>query len=123
MIDFEFTQELKDKWVTALRSGEYQKSEGQLREKQEDGTYCYCAMGVLCDVFDPNGWSAMKYGMASGIDHHNNEDDVAYGNEWKVPFNPWTIMQMSDGTDGDPLKSEPATFEEIADYVEKNIHA
>jgi len=122
MEEFKFTQELKDKWIDALRSGKYQKSEGQLREKVEDG-YCYCAMGVLCDIIDPNVWGNMKYGMASGIDHHNYEDAVAYGDNRKVPFDPWIIMQMSDGTSGDPLIAKPASFEEIADYVEKNIHA
>ena len=45
-------EEVKGKWLAALRSGEYRQGEGQLRS--EDGGYC--CLGVLCDVIDPEGW-------------------------------------------------------------------
>jgi hypothetical protein len=37
--------EIKAQWTAALRSGEYQQSEGKLRT--DDG---YCCLGVLCDL-------------------------------------------------------------------------
>lgn len=39
-------QEWKDKWVAALRSGEYKQGIGHLQTK--DGGFC--CLGVLCDV-------------------------------------------------------------------------
>ena len=38
-------QEVKQQWVTALRSGEYAQGNGHLRKDDE-----YCCLGVLCDI-------------------------------------------------------------------------
>lgn len=38
--------EIKQKWVEALRSGDYQQGTGQLRNLSHD----YCCLGVLCDL-------------------------------------------------------------------------
>jgi hypothetical protein len=40
-----------DKWIAALKSKKYDYACGQLRFDD-----CYCAMGVLLDVINPNGW-------------------------------------------------------------------
>jgi hypothetical protein len=42
----EFTKELKNDWITALESGDYEKTE--VAELYYDG--CYCALGVFCMV-------------------------------------------------------------------------
>lgn len=41
--------EIKQKWVDALRSGEYQQGRHQLRNDDS-----YCCLGVLCDLFAEN---------------------------------------------------------------------
>jgi hypothetical protein len=38
--------QIKQKWVDALRSGEYQQTKGRLHD--EDG---FCCLGVLCDLY------------------------------------------------------------------------
>ncbi len=38
--------QVKEKWIAALRSGEYQQGDGKLRNR--DG---YCCLGVLCDLY------------------------------------------------------------------------
>lgn len=38
-------QEIKQKWVEALRSGMYTQGKGQLREGD-----AFCCLGVLCDI-------------------------------------------------------------------------
>ena len=40
-------QDVKQKWVTALRSGEYKQTGGRLRKGD-----CYCCLGVLTDLYD-----------------------------------------------------------------------
>lgn len=45
------SEDLKDRWVAALRSGKYEQGTGQLRL---GGTFC--CLGVLCDVVDPGRW-------------------------------------------------------------------
>lgn len=40
-------------WTEALRSGKYKQGAGVLRD--ESGRFC--VLGVLCDLYDPTGWS------------------------------------------------------------------
>lgn len=39
-------QQIKQQWIEALRSGEYQQTEEQLRDH-----FGYCCLGVLCDLY------------------------------------------------------------------------
>ena len=39
-------QEIKEKWVSALRSGEYKQGKEGLRIYNE-----FCCLGVLCDLY------------------------------------------------------------------------
>jgi hypothetical protein len=41
-------QEIKDKWIADLRSGEYRQGHGYLCVTRADGTTEYCCLGVLC---------------------------------------------------------------------------
>ena len=45
-------KEIKAKWLTALRSGDYAQGKGALRRAQDD---TYCCLGVLCDVMAQEG--------------------------------------------------------------------
>jgi hypothetical protein len=52
---------IMQKWVKALRSGEYRQTAGALRRPHEDGGYGYCCLGVLCDLYrkeKKKGWTA-----------------------------------------------------------------
>lgn len=42
-------KEIKDRWLTALRSGNYKQTPGQLGIQQGDNT-AYCCLGVLCEI-------------------------------------------------------------------------
>lgn len=47
--------EIKEKWLIALRSGEYKQTRHALRivssDAEESGDYSYCCLGVLCDLY------------------------------------------------------------------------
>lgn len=43
-------EEVKKKWVAALRSGEYKQGKDQLKTERY-GECTYCCLGVLCDLF------------------------------------------------------------------------
>jgi hypothetical protein len=43
--------EFKARWVEALKSGAYTQCYSVLREGNR-----FCAIGVACDLMDPNGW-------------------------------------------------------------------
>jgi hypothetical protein len=44
-------EEIMQKWIAALRSGEYQQGVELLAYKHDGGT-SYCCLGVLCDVIN-----------------------------------------------------------------------
>ena len=100
-------QEIKAKWLAALRSGEYKQGSGGLRNKN-DG---FCCLGVLCDIHpdvswsEPNDYEARRAVYKDGDDHHGYlpekfakevglrpgrgrsfELDVAQKNDAGVPF-------------------------------------
>jgi hypothetical protein len=43
---------IKNKWVKALRSGEYKQGSGQLRSEDDEGV-SFCCLGVLAQIVDP----------------------------------------------------------------------
>lgn len=43
-------QKIKDRWVEALRSGEYEQGRGALKSGDR-----FCCLGVLCDLFVKDG--------------------------------------------------------------------
>lgn len=42
---------IKNKWVKALRSGNYKQTTGALMKKRTDGKMGFCCLGVLCDIY------------------------------------------------------------------------
>lgn len=47
---------LKEKWLKALRSGQYKQTIGALKRQSENGDCRYCCLGVLCDVSGEGEW-------------------------------------------------------------------
>ena len=55
--------DIKSRWVAALRSGQYEQTEGVLRN-----SYGFCCLGVLCDLYSQETgeeWWGMGYGRFS----------------------------------------------------------
>lgn len=130
-----------DKWVEALRSGEYGQTNGRLF-RSEEGNACsdkdcetckaspagYCCLGVLTEVVRremPNvgEWNEDRFSTP--------DDKFGYSD-----FTPLVIQRITDMGNSDPNlykddEGEPITcslandvhgktFAEIADYVEAN---
>jgi hypothetical protein len=90
-------KELKQKWVAALRSGEYKQTVGVLKNHEN----CYCALGVLHDIKDPNGW----FEGFKGYGHTTGTGEIMTGEPLWV-----NILEMND--------KEEKSFPEIAEYIE-----
>jgi hypothetical protein len=43
------------RWVDALRSGEFEQTQGQLGKVGQDGVKRYCCLGVACEVAAQEG--------------------------------------------------------------------
>ena len=48
-----FTPE-QTKWLEALESGEWEQTDGYLRDRERDGQYRYCCLGVATTLIDPD---------------------------------------------------------------------
>lgn len=100
-------KELKEKWVKALRSGEYKQGQGELRS----GIHHFCCLGVLCDVYDKSNWEkpdelGYMY-LHSTIFLPDELDDL-------VPISAQHLLaKMND--------DDKASFNEIADWIEVHI--
>jgi hypothetical protein len=96
-------QQVKEKWITALRSGEYTQAREFLRTD-----YGYCCLGVLTDLY-------LK---------EVNEQWVPFGNHTTIPILVaiWAdISQNSEDVLIQMNDTEGRTFNEIADYIQENL--
>lgn len=118
--------ELKQKWVEALRSGQYTQGKGVLRT----GADRFCCLGVLCDLVDPSGWGQLS-AVETCVDGRDMELD-AYSYEYRearvatsLPNNLREIvgLQPADMRALIQLNDFGRSFETIAQHIEVNIPA
>jgi hypothetical protein len=107
--------DVKQAWLTALRSGDYQQGEGYLRQGDQ-----YCCLGVLCDL----------YGKAVGPEWSEPPEDdpdqarFMLDNDTTLPFE---VQEWAD-IPGQPapldlaaLNDSGTTFEELANIIERDL--
>ena len=106
--------EIKQAWLNALRSGDYQQGRKYLRQCDQ-----YCCLGVLCDL----------YSKAAGLEWEpleGNADQVQsmLNHETTLPFK----VQEWAGIPGKPNPLElaayndnGATFAELANMIEEYL--
>jgi hypothetical protein len=75
--------EVKEKWVTALRSGNYQQGTGLLHYVNADKKDCFCVWGVLCELAVEEG-VVKTYGSITG-DYLYGPDDPRVNGSPAVP--------------------------------------
>lgn len=97
-------QDLKQKWIDALRSGKYQQGFHELRTMDEanHSEYKYCSFGVLCEVAINSNISGACYSYR----FLQNELEVDFDETFK-------IIKMND--------EQRASFNQIADYIEETL--
>jgi hypothetical protein len=114
-------QEIKERWTTALRSGEYEQGVGYLRYEGK-----FCCLGVLCDLAVKDGVMREKK-LPSG--------SYGYGDDKLVGSLPVEVRDWADLPDGDPevpFKNLPfplsmlndekeLSFKLIADIIERQL--
>lgn len=121
--------EVKEKWVSALRSGNYAQGKGQLRRRNSFAhTTEFCCLGVVCEIAKAEGITELADFRGGGIFPYagSNYPDARYG----VPLNVMAWMELP-GSPGGPVMDDYAmlanmndhgkTFAEIADYIEENL--
>lgn len=133
-------EQLKNKWVSALRSGEYDQTSGYLKVRRGDGSLAYCCLGVLCELMelpheeDMEGSGLMRFldeetGLTStgvlpgrvGEDLGLMGDDAPRVTEMgKLSKSP---LARFDDPQGFLVhqNDEGVSFPKIADWIEENL--
>lgn len=108
-------QELKTKWVEALRSGRYPKGESQLRCGSQ-----FCALGVLCDVSGVGRWETTPY---DDRDYYvpNGRESEKDATTLPTPVTEVALLAPRDEEAVFNMNDDGATFPEIADWIEQNL--
>lgn len=112
-------QDIKKRWVEALRSGKYQQGRGQLRA---DGRWC--CLGVLGDI-------AVADGLATWLDNGDGEFSLCDADSCDMGVcMPTQKVDEWAGLDGEykcgktsllHLNDNGTPFSEIADLIEAHL--
>lgn len=110
--------EIKEKWLEALRSGDYQQGTGRL--KTIDGKFC--CLGVLCDLYAKERGIEWKLRSHGYIFDGNATLLPRSATEWaSIRSAPRVeegyLMWLNDGS----AKLRQHTFTEIADLIEEQL--
>lgn len=99
--------QLKQDWLTALRSGEYEQGEGRLRTMVGE----YCCIGVLADIL-------VKKGIGEWFMYGFRYNNITRLNELShLRILHCTIQEILIRQNDVDKKN----FKEIADYIEENV--
>ena len=109
-VPFKIDSDIKEKWVCALRSGEYNQTQSQLHNSITGG---YCCLGVLAKLtgmqMDINGHGIVnEHGVGEGYGPLR----AIIGSEKIIE----TLWMMNDGHG-----NRSHSFNEIADFIETNL--
>ena len=112
-------QQVKEKWVSALRSGDYQQTQNYLHT--DNG---FCCLGVLCDLYGKE--HNVEWNLAVAED----EDRNYYRFQDHTGRMPFSVVEWAGVEDCNPyicgrslatLNDMGSTFNEIADLIEEHL--
>ena len=122
-------KEIKEKWVKALRSGEYRQGRGYLRKEKNDNPnkFNYCCLGVLVnEVLEGEWYYALDsaYGFNPIFNIINEINAPSFASIELIPepiaLNKLSITMEQQKTLAG-MNDKGKTFEEIADWIEENL--
>jgi hypothetical protein len=105
-------KELKERWVAALRSGDYPQTQNELCNSEG-----YCCLGVLCDIVDNTKWKNSEDGVISydfGDSQHNEFPAI----RWLVNVSLGYVTAQYLSTLNDEKHYD---FHDIAQWITDNV--
>lgn len=116
------------KWLDALRSGDYKRGRFSLRRITDDGESLFCCLGVACDLYREEvggSWGPLVhlFGMVDkthDIMKFTDADNTTAGGFLSPAIERWLGFDPNNSS-GCLVKlndREDVTFEQIANYIE-----
>jgi len=101
-------EDIKRRWVEALRSGQYRQTREQLVDHNNTLGPRYCCLGVLCEI-----------AVADGVVRYDERDNTYVSEENPSDYNdtalPWAVARWA----GLPLEDEYGNFpSEVPVWIE-----
>lgn len=117
----------QQKWVDALRSGEYKKGKGRLKIKHEDGECFHCCLGVAQELFGQEKIRMIKRDgediFTSNREYPTNDVvDILDLRDHKATISPNQTFYEETGYSQSlsTANDRGLSFEHIADFIEQN---
>lgn len=105
---------IKAKWLAALKSGKYPKTDGDLRDGQG-----YCCLGVLCDIYrketGDGKWKENRFITSTSDTTGYLPNKVM---KWAGLSKKYGIMD-GKGSDLTDINDQSHTFNEVIEVIEK----
>ncbi len=117
------SQEIKEQWVRALRSGKYEQTNGILCE-EKNGKEGFCCLGVLFDIAggEVGGeWKKFENVWGNARWHAKVDDET---NSGFVPIKFKQFVKLSQKAQNRLVElndTNGKSFNEIADWIEKYL--
>jgi len=111
-------QEYKEKWLAALKSGDYCYTSSVL---YQDG--CFCALGVLCEVVEPN--LARKATTALEGGPKALYEKLFTGRGGLMPSKVYEITGISDSDENEVFRlndlGDKPNYDEVIVLIERHL--
>lgn len=105
--------EIKQKWVQELRHGRRRQGYDVLCRQDELGR-CYCVMGVLADILDPEGWEPPAR-VSGVVGHRGRWSGLSHEMMEQVGLDPFDHGRLSKRNDSG------WSFDQLADFIEQEV--
>lgn len=110
-------QDIKKKWVDALRSGNYKQGKLKLRNRDDE----FCCLGVLCDLAAKEG--IVKELAECGVFYYDGDSLIPPPSvvEWAGGDLEFLDIDIAAGIEGHYVElndQDGLTFDQIADLIE-----
>lgn len=120
-------QQVKEKWLGALRSGHFNQCNGQLHRVREDEDPSFCCLGVLCDLYRQETGKGLWVGEVFYV-------VIPGWNDIDECFLPLAVQKWAGLDEPDPsfveddgditlsfLNDNGRSFNDIADVIEQHF--
>jgi len=108
-------KDIKDKWIKALRSGNYEQGKSSLRSLDNK----FCCLGVLCDIIDNKKWETFEKTNSAKASYPYTYNGYSGILSYKMT----TELKMKDDEQQKliDMNDTGKSFAEIADWIEGNL--
>jgi hypothetical protein len=118
--------EIKDKWVEALRSGQYKQCDRTLMRQDEYGNRTFCCLGVLTDLYLQENNMQWNFNDVNGVPFNGKEVLTEQVIVWarfpdRIDTNAPSVQYEGGSTLLTTMNDDGVTFSDIADIIEEQF--